>query len=111
MRTVPDASEIHAPTYPFGGVSVFQSELWPRPRDLWGPNLYDDALLLGRAPFQSAEGLRDEELICSYAAAPGELPGGLSRAAVRSREFMYRLVVGPALLRPEFRRSNTEARG
>ena len=110
MRPVPDARDMHAPMYPFGGVSAFQGELWPRPGDLWGRNLYDDALLFERAPFLSAEGLRDEELVCSYAAATRELPGGLSLAAVRARDFTHRLVVEPALLRPEFRRSNTESR-
>ena len=72
--------------------------------------MYDDALLFERAPFLSPEGLRDTELIRAYATATVELPGGLSVAAVSSRDFTHRLVVEPALLRPEFRRLNTEAR-
>ena len=83
--------------------------MWPRPREVWGHNLYDDALVFDREPFLSADGLREEELIRHYAAASGD-PRGLSMAAVQSRDFTHCLVVEPALLLPEFQRVNTESR-
>ena len=57
-----------------------------------------------------AEGLREAEVIRRCAAATGELPGGLSLSAVLSRDFTHRLVVEPELLRPGYRRVNTEAK-
>ena len=84
---------MHTPVYPFGGVSASQGELWPRPPDLWGWNLYDDALLFERAPFMSQEGLHDADLIRAYATAIGELPGGLSVADAGSSNFTHRLVL------------------
>ena len=98
------------PRDPFGGVVGYRDAPWPRPRALWGRNLYDDALVFERAPFFSSDGFRDEELIRHYSAASGELPRGLSLAVVRSRDFTHRLVVEPALLRPEFQRNTTENR-
>ena len=98
------------PRDPFGGAVGYRNAPWPRPRELWGRNLYDDALVFDRAPFVSSDGLRDEELIRHYSAASEELPGGLSLAAVRSRDFTHRLVVEPALLRPELRRTTAENR-
>ena len=70
----------------------------------------DALLLFERVPFLSAEGLRDPELIRTYATASGELPGGLSLHAVFSRDFSHRLVVARELLRPEYRRSDPESR-
>lgn len=67
-------------------------------------------LLFERAPFLSAEGLRDPELIRKYATATGELPGGLSLQAVFSRDFTHRLVMERELLRPEVRRTDAESR-
>ena len=101
---------MQAPMYPCGGVRAYHGGAWPNPRALWGQNLYDDALLFERAPFLSPEGLRDTELIRAYATATGDLPGGLSVAAVSSHDFMHGLVVEPDLLRPAFRRVDTEAR-
>ena len=94
----------------FGVRSVARDGQWPRPGDLWGRNMYNDALLFESAPFLTPAALRDAELIQGYTAATGELPGGLSLAAVTSRDFTHRLVVEPELLRPEFRLENTRAR-
>ena len=84
--------------------------MWPRPSELWGRTMSDAPLLFERAPFLSAEGLRDPELIRTYATASGELPGGLSLQAVFSRGFTHRLVKARELLRPEFRRTDAESR-
>ena len=96
--------------YPFGGEAAQRDEEWPRPRQLWGCHIYGDALLLERAPFTCAEGLREAKVIRRYAAATGELPGGLSLSAVLSRDFTHCLVVEPELLRSGYRRVNTEAK-
>ena len=63
-----------------------------------------------RAPFISLTGLHDAETIRSYAAATGELQGGLSLSAVTSKDFAHCLLVQPELLRTEFRRVSTRAR-
>ena len=69
----------------------------------------DAPLLFERAQFLSAEGLRDPELIRTYATASGELPGGLSLQAVFSGDFSHRLVVASELLCPEYRRADPES--
>ena len=70
----------------------------------------DALLLFERAPFLSAEGLRDPELIRPYATASGELTGGLSLQAVFSGDFSHRLVMASDLVCPEYRRTDLESR-
>ena len=61
----------------YAGIYAQDGGMWPRPSELWGRTMSDAPILFERAPFLSAEGLRDPELIRTYATATGELPGGL----------------------------------
>ena len=67
-------------------------------------------LFFERAPFPSAEGLRDPNLIRMVSTATSEIRGGLSLQYVFSRDFSHRLVAERELLRPEYRLIDTNHR-
>ena len=60
----------------FAGTYFHVGGWGPCPSEFLGRSMNDAPLLFVRAPFLSAEGLRDPDLICTYATASGELRGG-----------------------------------
>ena len=83
---------------------------WPRPRVLRGNSMSDDPFIFEQAPFFAPDGLRDSQLLQSYADVTGALPGGLSLRAVWPRDFCFRLVVDDENVRQKYRRIGRDRR-
>lgn len=108
VRTVLDASEMHAPMYPAGGVSAFQGERGPDPGTCGVGTCTTTPFCSTEPPFVGGGAARRKANL-PLCGGDRRTTGGLSLSAVRSRDYTHRFVVEPTLLRREFRRLNTEA--
>lgn len=82
---VDDVAEMERFRNPYGEPGVAGDEElngWPTPRVLRSKSMAADPLLFERAAFLAPEGLRDNQLVRSYADVTGALPGCLSLRAV-----------------------------